>query len=96
MKLSINQYKCNFQTQNKIQNDFIVLLITTFIIFYPLTNFNLVFNRFSQVKYFNWTKGCVFLRRKDVDELYDAIPVNRVVVIKKLYSNYFFHFFKPK
>jgi len=50
MKLSINQYKCNFQTQNKIQNDFIVLLITTFIIFYQLTNFNLVFNRFSQVK----------------------------------------------
>jgi len=32
---------------------------------------------------FNWTKGCISLKRKDVDELYDAIPINTLVVIKK-------------
>lgn len=32
---------------------------------------------------FNWTKGCISLKREDIDELYDAISVNTVVVIKK-------------
>ncbi|HVM86834.1 MAG TPA: L,D-transpeptidase [Puia sp.] len=33
--------------------------------------------------YQNWTNGCISLKREDVDELYDLLPVGTKVIIQK-------------
>lgn len=38
---------------------------------------------FSVNRYNNWTNGCISLRNKDVEELFNAIPVGTKVTIRK-------------